>query len=185
MKYIEYSFLGFDNSPLFDSSASKNIVEDLPNSFKLPMVYHTYIPLSGQDCQIAIRNLSLCLNHRISEFPDRRQVLIIFYDNPFIQDFEIQRKAYNSAYFVDDIRNCRPENAKITEEEEFESIRESALPIIPGFAESTIKSKYIDNFIYYLALKEFNGNSMLVHVPSTFDIFRVNELCKQITNFFF
>ena len=104
MEYVEFSFIGFDDSPISDPSASKQLIESLYDNLQFPILYHHYIPPAGCDCRNIISNLFKALSLRKEEFPNRRQVLIICYDNLYINKICIQTKAYNNVSFTTDCR---------------------------------------------------------------------------------
>ena len=183
MEYIEFSFIAFDDSPLFESSESKKIVEST-TFLDLPIVYHTYIPLAGFDCRILTKIITNCLRSRKQEFPKRKQVILIIYDNPFIEELQIQTKAFNVASFTADVRNWNPVDQSIIESEDLESVRETRINFITEFTELDTVSTYIDNYLYYLllhAVQEFEGDCLLVHIPTKgFDPAQLNSLCRII-----
>ena len=55
MHYLEFSFIGFDDSPVFDPSISKQLIENLHNTLKYSILYRNIIPLSGFDSQNLIK----------------------------------------------------------------------------------------------------------------------------------
>ena len=104
MHYLEFSFIGFDDSPVFDPSISKQLKENLHNTLKYSILYRNIIPLSGFDSQNLIKQLQYSLNIRKQEFHNRTQVVIILFDSD-LDDLCIQTKALNNAFFSTDIRN--------------------------------------------------------------------------------
>jgi hypothetical protein len=183
MEYIEFSFIGFEDSVVYNPSVSKSMVLSMQKNLKFPVLYTSITQLSGLDCRDTISNLEYGLKVRLSEFPLRKQVVIILYDNINIEKCCIQTKSYNNATFTSDLRNWRPKNEKIKKSHELNSILSSSTPPIDDFEELKIQSKYLDNYIYYLSIKKLQKIGcycLLVYLPLSINISAINLLCSNI-----
>lgn len=190
MSFFEYSIIYFDNCVInfAQDRTVINVIESLVKSFNLPIVYSLKIKMTGVDCYSAIEFLQKALKQREIDFPTRKQVLIIVYDNPFVDEpIKLVKFARNCAFFTKDLRGWSPQNEKITDQQDIGFRLNSTLDNVDGLNYSESNSTYIDNYIYFSALWSFSGNNnlpVLFHVSPQVTENEMFMAFEKLNNYF-
>lgn len=190
MSFYEYSIVYFDNCVVNYSQDRTviNAIESLINSSNLPIVYSLKIQMNGIDCFEAVNFLKKALNQRSIDFQHRKQVLIIIYDHPFVNEsIKVVSSASNRAFFTRDLKGWNPYNEKITNDYEIGDRIYSPLDNVPGLNYYESNSTYIDNYIYYLSLWslfEIKCLPILFHVPMHVTESKMLQAIEKLNTYF-
>lgn len=191
MKLPEITFLYFDNC-IINHSKPRTIIpviESLQKHSKLPIVFNMKIRISKNDCEKTLRFLKSALAERKKMY-ERDQVLIILYDLPFIEEgIKVVRSARNQISLTSDLDGLSLKQQKIDENLDESQFLVSPLESIGNeenleFRDS--RSLYIDNFVYFRALRELDDvQTVLLHVSYNLCEEQIIELYEKILKVFY
>jgi hypothetical protein len=185
MENIEFSFVSFDEC-VVNRHPNRNIervLKRLAGEKTVPVLYNYSLMMAADDCRDMIAFLQLNLRRRIENNPGIGQVLIILYDSPIFQGLAVQTKAFNRVSFTSDLRGWAPRDEKIEAEYGLDTYRASNLVNMQGIEESQAQSRYIDNYLFFLALKDIEtvgADALLVYTSSEIELNSLVDLCRTI-----
>lgn len=198
---IEFSFTAFDDFPALKDSKSKVLVSTAGEVLRnngIPVVYSQIIRMAALDASISVKNMHRGLADRIQTFPNKRQVLIHFFDNLCGPQYLFQDRGRNEASFTTDVRNFRPFKQAINEKSGISHTLTTAINVTSLVSSLSSfnclildhEKLYLDNYIYYLSLL-YSQNSgvsvLLVYIPHEIDSADLSlhfliKLCEGISN---